>query len=375
MKKIIFIFLLALGSITHAQEVTTTIAFPNLTFEDPIDIQNANDGLNRLFVAERGGVIHAFNNDSSVASSTEFLNISDKVTTSGFEQGLLGFAFHPNYSENKFIFVNYTRASDGATVVSRFQVVSEVAVPESEEIFMTIRQPFSNHNGGQIAFGPDGFLYISVGDGGSAGDPRNRAQNRKSLLGKMLRIDVDSEGVNNPYSIPSSNPYARNSQRFKKEIFAYGLRNTWRFSFDSETGKLWGADVGQDSFEEVNIIRRGKNYGWRLFEGRSEFNCPEPACSNTRVRRPVYQYSHDVGSSITGGYVYHGSLIPNLQNLYIFADFVTGIIFSLTTEKPFSANLVIDTELLISTFGLDESGEIYFADYNSGKIYMFSSSM
>lgn len=349
-------------------------AFPNLTFEQPVDIQAPNDGTNRLFVISQPGVIYVFDNKSETKSKKVFLNISNKVLYGG-EQGLLGLAFHPNYKSNGYFYLDYTIDNPRRTVISRFKVASNnpsKADPESEEILLEIKQPYSNHNGGQISFGPDGFLYISLGDGGSGGDPQNNSQNLKSLLGKILRIDVDRKSADKNYYIPDDNPFKGNRAGYKEEIYAYGLRNVWRFSFDNE-GKLWGADVGQNKWEELNIIEKGKNYGWRIMEANHCFN-PEKNCDTTGLVLPIWEYGHNDagGFSVTGGFVYNGKSAPGLNGKYVYADYVVGKIWTLEyKEGKVKNSLLEDTDFLISTFGMDEKNELYFADHNKGKLYKF----
>ena len=345
-------------------------AFPALSFEKPVDIQSAGD--TRLFVVEQGGAIQLFTNASSTTTKSGFLNIASKVKSDGAEQGLLGMAFHPNFSSNGLFFVNYTRKDDGATVVERYlanPASGLQADPATAFEIITIDQPFANHNGGQLAFGPDGYLYIGLGDGGSGGDPQGNGQNKKALLGKMLRIDVDTAAQGKSYSIPSTNPYAGNQQGFREEIFALGLRNPWRFAFDMTTKLLWAADVGQNAIEEVDIIEKGKNYGWNTTEGSSCYS-PSSGCDKSGLTMPVAEYTHAVGQSITGGYVYRGSQIPALRGRYIYADFVSGRVWSLNyANSKAEVTQLFDTDLNISTFGQDKDKELYFASYSEGKIY------
>ena len=345
-------------------------AFPSLTFSKPIDIQSSNDNSDRLFVVSQTGIITVFDNNSSTSSSSVFLDIKDRVEYGG-ELGLLGLAFHPNYISNGYFFVNYTTNSPLRTVISRFSVSSnnfDKADLLSEQIFLEVEQPFENHNGGQIAFGPDGFLYISLGDGGSGGDPGNRAQNLTTLLGKIVRIDIDNTSSENQYSIPNDNPFVDNTQNYAEEIYAYGLRNVWRFSFDG-TGRLWAADVGQSKWEEINLIENGKNYGWRIMEG---FHCYNPSsnCEQSGLTLPVWEYDHSQlgGYSITGGYLYEGVNAPELINKYIYGDFATGNIWAFNPDDN-SNSFVLKYNSLISTFGVDQNKDLYFADYNSGDIY------
>ncbi|HEY4612980.1 MAG TPA: PQQ-dependent sugar dehydrogenase [Bacteroidota bacterium] len=359
-------------------------AYPGLSlFAFPLDLVHAYDGTNRLFVVQQRGVVYVFENTGAVASRKVFLNISDKVSQSGSELGLLGIAFHPDYETNRYFYVNYTTGPTGQrqSVVSRFQTSQtnpDSALKESEQILMTLQQPFDNHNGGKMVFGQDGYLYIGFGDGGSGGDPGNRAQNRAELLGKMLRIDVNSTSGGFNYAIPLSNPYAGNTQGFREEIYAYGLRNPWKFSFDSVTGKLWLGDVGQDAREEVDIIINGGNYGWRLMEG---FICTpgtNPGCQDTAgLLRPVWDYVNGSGSgadgSITGGFVYRGAAIPSLYGKYVYADYISGRIWALTYDgvNPTTNQLLLDATVNISTFGEDQNKELLIVSYSSttGRIY------
>jgi len=354
-----------------AAALKVTEAFPSLSFSQITDIQSAPSDP-RLFVAERGGKIFSFNNSSDAASKTEVLDISSKITNAGDEQGLLGIAVHPKFQTNGYLFVDYSRKADGATIISRFKTKTGDPTkfdPASEFQILSVAQPFANHNGGQLAFGPDGFLYISLGDGGSGGDPNGNGQNKKALLGKILRIDVDRSSGSNNYAIPSNNPFAGNSEGFKEEIFAFGLRNPWRFSFDKKTAVIWAGDVGQNSREEVDIIEKGKNYGWNTMEGVACYQ-PSSGCDKTGLTLPIADYEHPLGESITGGYVYRGTKNPTLIGKYIYADFVTGLIWALDNSGSTAVvTQLFKTNLNISTFGQDQQGELYLADYSGGKIY------
>jgi glucose/arabinose dehydrogenase len=241
---------------------------------------------------------------------------------------------------------------------------SNAADPQSESILLEIAQPFSNHKGGRLVFGPDGYLYLGPGDGGSAGDPNGNGQNRSVLLGKILRIDV----AQSPYGIPPDNPFAGNTEGFREEIYAYGVRNPWRFSFDSVTGWLWVADVGQDLYEEIDIVEKGKNYGWNIMEGKHCYGSPQ--CSTAGLVLPIWEYSHHEGQSITGGFVYRGAKLPELSGAYIYGDFVAGKIWALRYDGQAAPtnSLLSDTNLNISSFGIDKDGEIYFLAFD-GKIY------
>ncbi len=334
----------------------------------PTDITGAGDGSNRLFVLEKPGRIRIILNDQ--LQSTPFLDITDRVGSNSSEQGLLGLAFHPRFSENGFLYVNYTDRN-GDTRISRFTASGDAADPRSEKRILAVKQPYANHNGGAVKFGPDGYLYIALGDGGSQGDPFDNAQSGNSLLGKILRIDVDS---GDPYAIPPDNPYA-NSGEVYRELWAIGLRNPWRISFDPLTGDLWIGDVGQSSREEINHVPSGApggfNFGWNEIEGTLPFegnNRPE-------FTAPLAEYSRSFGCSATGGYVYRGQALPEWQGIYFYGDYCSGNIWGLpatmtaTSNTLAAATLLFQTDFNISTFGTDDSGELYLANYSSGVIY------
>ncbi|OZV70606.1 glucose dehydrogenase [Winogradskyella aurantia] len=383
--KFMFTLMSLLSLMGLSAQITYESAFPNITFSRPVEIQNAQDGSNRMFVVEQPGRIEVFPNTPNVtgAQVSTFLNIEGIVTFSaGQEMGLLGLAFHPNYSQNGYFYVYYTTGSSSnlRMITSRFTVDSSnpnLADPNSEVVLLEYNknQSNSNHNGGKIAFGVDGYLYISVGDGGGGNDPQNNAQNINNSFGSILRIDVDVDGSNpmapnGNYEIPSDNPFA--SGPGLDEIFAYGIRNTWKFSIDEVTGNIWGADVGQGDFEEINLIANGGNYGWKRFEAESVAN-NTPTEGPGPLTFPVYFYSHNLGDvSITGGYVYRGSeissLSPDINSKYIFADYVSGRVWALdynSTTQVATRTLLFDTPGFVSTFGLDENGEIYFSSYGS----------
>lgn len=355
-------------------QFTLQNAFPNLTFTNPVDLQHAGDGTDRIFVVEQAGRIYVFENNSTTTVKKLFLNIVDSVSSGG-EMGLLGLAFHPNYESNGYFYVNYTKSSPyRRTLISRFKVSStnpDSADRSSGTILMEIAQPYSNHNGGQLAFGPDGYLYIALGDGGSGGDPGNNAQNKSSLLGKLLRIDVDHTQGSLNYAIPPDNPFANNSQGFKEEIYAYGLRNPWRFSFDFTDGKLWCADVGQNALEEIDIIVNGGNYGWRCYEGTQPYNLS--GCSGTNYLPPIWEYPRSEGYSVTGGYVYRGPNLPELFGKYIYGDYGTRKIWALSYDgvNPPSNQFLLSCNSSISSFGVDMNNELYVVGYN-GIIYRFT---
>jgi glucose/arabinose dehydrogenase len=361
---------LVLWSVMAYSQIELQNAFPSLSFNRPVDLQHAGDGTNRLFVVEQEGRILVFENRSTVASTDLFLDIRNRVNSSGNEEGLLGLAFHPSYSTNGYFYVNYTASSPRRSVISRFQRSSadpNTAEASSELVILEFSQPFSNHNGGQISFGPDGYLYIATGDGGSGGDPQNNSQNRANLLGKILRIDIDNPTAGKQYGIPEDNPYKNNDAGFREEIWAYGLRNPWRFSFDPVTEMLWTADVGQNRFEEIDIVVKGGNYGWRIMEGFTCFN-PASGCDTSGLIPPVHVYERTLGVSVTGGHVYRGTNVPALTGQYLYADFVSGRLWGLTYDGPgkVSNSLLLQTGQNISSFGVDQFNETYICTFGGG---------
>lgn len=357
-------------------------------FSNALAIENAGDS--RLFVVQQGasstpGRIRIVNSDGTV-NPTDFLSLSNAIISAGGERGLLGLAFHPDYAENGYFYVNYTRASDGATVIARYTVSSDpnIADASSGTVLLTVAQSFSNHNGGSLRFGPDGYLYIGMGDGGSGNDPQNAAQNINSNLGKMLRIDVDG---GSPYVNPSDNPYV--GVAGNDEIFATGLRNPWKFSFDRQTGDLWIADVGQNAVEEVNKVigngGPGLNYGWRCYEGNTSTGlgaCTLPG----PYTFPVATYSHSLGCSITGGFVYRGTTYPNFVGKYFFTDYCSDFIGTIDSANNVVYSPGMPGSNNFRSFGEDVNGELYItngsvvfrvidtslstADYNQNKVLL-----
>ncbi len=321
----------------------------------PVFVTDAGDGSGRLYVVEQAGRILFLEEGALVEQP--FLELGDRVRSGG-ERGLLGLAFHPDFASNGRFFVNYTREPDGATVIAEFR--AQTGIEPVERVLLTVAQPFANHNGGMVAFGPDGHLYIGLGDGGSAGDPGNRAQNPDDLLGKILRLDVDGA---EPYAIPADNPFAQGGGR--PEIYALGLRNPWRFSFDPEDGRLLAGDVGQNRIEEIDRVSRGGNFGWRLMEGKSCFD-PDSGCERPGLEPPIAQYEQDQGRcSITGGYVYRGSAVPGLAGTYVFGDFCSGEIFGLRQGQ---ISVLLEAGLELASFGEDAAGELYVVDLD-GALY------
>lgn len=344
-------------------------------FQQPLEVVDAGDDSGRLFVVEKEGTIRIVVDGEVI--KTPFLDITDRVGSGAYEQGLLGLAFAPDYAESGLFYVNYTDLS-GNTMVARFAVTDDpnVADPSSEMAILRQAQPHPNHNGGHIAFGPDGYLYIGLGDGGSGGDPQGNAQRLDTWLGKILRIEVDPEYVpeGQSYGIPEDNPFIEQEGALP-EIWAYGLRNPWRFSFDRETGDLWIADVGQSQLEEINVAavdEAGVNYGWNPTEGTQCYL--EAGCDTTGFTLPVLEYTHEFGCSVTGGYVYRGEDMPDLQGTYLFADYCTGLVWSGTSEDgaTWTMSDPVETGLGISAFGEDAEGNLYVTDLNGGGVYLLA---
>ena len=358
--------------------MSVRLAFPSISIPGgAYDMAYPDDGSNRLFVSSKEGRITVFENRPDVANVKTFLDIRDVVHSSSSETGLLSIAFDPDYRDNGYFYVHYNsgRAGTLETVVSRFRMSSsgrDAGDPRSEKEILRFAQPRSNHNGGKIAFGEDGYLYISIGDGGRT--PSN-AQDRTNLFGSIIRIDVSPEDDSEPYSIPSSNPFFGEGDEIRREIWAYGLRNPWRFSFDRQTGVLWTGDVGQNSYEEVDIIAGGGNYGWPIMEG---FECyRDTNCDSAGLEPPVTVYENTPGSyagdcSITGGYVYRGTRLSSLAGRYIFGDYCSGKIWGLRRSGNGAIDgpeLLLDSELNIASFGEDQSGELYILT-PSGRLYL-----
>ena len=341
------------------------VAFPNLSFDYPAGIYNSGDGTNRFFVDGQMGLIYVFENRRNVTAADIFLNIRDRVHLGA----LLGLAFHPNFAKNGYFYVNYLADNPLRTIISQWSILPNnpnEADKNSQKILLEIPQRYDAHGGGQLAFGPDGYLYIALGDGGPQGDPLGKGQNCSTLLGKILRIDVDNPSQGRNYGIPADNPFKGNTAGYREEIYAYGFRNPWRFSFDSATGKLWVGDVGQDRMEEIDVVEKGRNYGWNIMEG----TLPYAGGNETGLELPIWEYGRDQGNATIGGFVYHGSKLVELVGLYIYGDYVSGRIWALNNDdksNPVSRELV-KTDLKITSFGIDEKNDIYFCAQD-GRIY------
>ncbi len=364
-------------------DLQPAVAFPDLVWSGwspvtssglnqplrPIVLTHAGDRSNRVFVATQRGVIHVFANSDEPQETKVFLDIRSRVTYSDDqnEEGFLGLAFHPQYRRNGEFFVYYTTSQAPHTsVISRFRVSSDDpdrADPGSEEEVLRIEQPFWNHNGGTIVFGPDGYLYIGLGDGGKANDPFGHGQNLKTLLGSILRIDVDHKAAGRNYAIPRDNPFTDRGAPVRAEIWALGLRNVWRMAFDRHTGLLWAGDVGQDTWEEIDIIRRGGNYGWNLREGMHPFGVQGVERRDDLIE-PIWEYHHSIGKSITGGFVYRGKRLPEIEGAYLYADYVSGRLWALrydATSGKVTANHPIPSQQFpVLSFGEDEQANAYF---------------
>ncbi len=345
-------------------------------FTQPTFVTNAGDGSRRLFVLEKAGIIRIVAGGRALAEP--FLDIRASIRSTGSEQGLLGLAFHPKFRENGRFFVAYTAATkDSDNTIAEFHVSADPnrADPASGRVLLAIPDFAPNHNGGMLAFDRSGLLYAGTGDGGGGGDPQRNGQNRGALLGKVLRLDVDH---GQPYAIPPGNPFAT-AQGARPEVWAYGLRNPWRFSFDRATGDLWIADVGQDKWEEVNLQpaagQGGENYGWSIMEGTHCFR-PATACDMTGLTLPIAEYNHDQGCSITGGYVYRGRAFPALTGAYYYGDYCSGRLWALhrNGSGAWQQTQLAKTAVAISSFGEDEAGELYLTGLSDGIVYQLASS-
>ncbi|MCM2371148.1 PQQ-dependent sugar dehydrogenase [Aporhodopirellula aestuarii] len=362
-------------------------AYPNLRISRPIIMSGAGDGSGRLFVASQTGEIYSFDQDDAQIEDPDlFLDLSDRVTYKDREneEGFLGLTFHPKFKENGRLYVYYTTsARPHVSILSEFHTVegsqNRIGDPNSERVLMKVQQPFWNHNGGTVTFGPDGYLYIGLGDGGKANDPLKSAQDMSKVLGSILRIDVDSRDEGMPYAIPQDNPLVGRSNVWP-EIYAWGVRNIWRMAFDPATGELWAADVGQNDWEEINLIRKGGNYGWSLREGAHSFTLGGGKGSgpNPRLIEPLVEYPHtdDWGKSVTGGLVYRGKETPELNGYYLYGDYVSGRLWAMKidpeSKKVIENRPIAWQQLPVFTFGETESGEALMSTMmGGGRIYRF----
>lgn len=375
MRSTLLIALIFLSQMLSFGQVALVEAFPNLTFLNPVDFRVPNDGGTEVYVVSQQGLIYVVPNTPAVKEYEVFLDIRDRIRF-GDQEGLYNMAFHPDYTQNGYFYVYYSAPYPRRTVLARYSVDPNNrlrALKNSEKIILEIRQPYPGNNGGQIVFGPDGYLYIGSGDGGSVGDPQNNAQNLSNLLGKILRINVDVASAGKEYSIPVINPYYRNDKGYREEIFAYGFRNPWRFSFDIPTGRIWCADVGDMKWEEINLVFKGFNYGWKITEGAHCYDGEN--CDKKGITLPIFEYPHtaDWGYSIVNGHVYRGKNVPKMYGKFIYGDYVSGNIWGLIhygRNRNKNELLIENSGLSIINFGLDREGELYVLDY-AGKIYTF----
>ncbi len=357
--------------------------FPQLVFQRLTNLAQPDDGLDHILVTEQAGRILLLPNDQDATDAAIFLDITDRVEDGGIEEGLIGLAFDPGYSVNGYLYVYYSAAAPRRSVLSRFsqsRTDPGVADPDSELIIMEISQPAANHNGGQLAFGPDAYLYVGLGDGGFGGDPLGNGQDVGALLGTILRLDVTGGSDGAAYSIPPDNPFVGVAGA-REEVWAYGFRNPWRFSFDvsgtdsgDETGRLWVADVGQNRWEEIDVVEPGLNYGWNVMEGAHCFS-PALNCDTSGLQLPVIEYDHSDGCSVTGGYVYWGQAIPSLVGSYLYGDFCSGNIWGLRYDgRTVTHNdMLVDSDLSITSFGEDRAGNLYILSRHQG-IYVLTPS-
>lgn len=347
--------------------------YQNIEFDFPLGIRFPDDGTNRVYVAEYRGVIKVLDNVADVQEASVFLDISERLSTSP-PGDFFAIEFHPDYAENGYFYVRYKLQNPHRTVLSRFSRSQDNPLEadiESEVVLLEIETPGNtqDHHGGDIAFGPDGYLYVPLGDGGTLYDEAGNAQDLSVLLGKVLRLDVDNPSGGLEYGIPPDNPFVGNDQGWREEIFAYGLRNPWRLTVDRATGDVWVGNVGESTWEEVEYIEAGKNYGWPIMEGPICAPFGPPDCDQEGLTPPVWAYSHDAGVSITGGYVYRGEAIPALRGKYVFADFASYRVWFIERDNPTSAELLLPEQFNVTTFGEDLDGELYFTRFFGGKIY------
>lgn len=351
----------------QAAELSLSPMFGGKVFDQPVFMLQPPGNTQFWFVLEKGGKVIRLRADGSERRLV--LNLAKQVESGPMEAGLLGMAFHPGFTDNGQIFLSYTRAGEPLiSVLARFRSRDggKTIDPDSEERLLEVEQPYRNHNGGHIAFGPDGYLYFGLGDGGSAGDPKGHGQNRNTLLGAMLRLDVN--GVT-PYAIPRNNPFADGGGR--PEVFAWGLRNPWRWSFDRQSGELWVGDVGQNEWEEVNLVKSGDNLGWNLWEGKHCYRRSD--CSSEGMVMPRAEYSHRLGCSVTGGYVYRGKSLPSLSGHYIYGDYCSGRVWALDVNNPGAhPEEIFYSSRRIASFAEDHRGELYLLDFAGGRIFQLT---
>jgi glucose/arabinose dehydrogenase len=368
-------------------ELGFEVAFEKLKFERCVVIAHPPDGTDRIFVVEQPGRVKWFENKPDAGEATLALDLTAKVLSSGNEEGLLGLAFHPKFQSNHQVYLQYSfpklgpqrkRDPNTRNIVARFEMDSknEKILPESEKVILEIKQPYENHNGGVLQFGPDGYLYIGLGDGGAANDPHGNGQNLKTMLGKFLRIDVDRSEGEKAYAVPKDNPFV-GKEDVLPEIWSAGWRNPWGYHFDRKTGELWSADVGQDKWEEINIVRKGLNYGWNAREAMHDF---KPGAAGP-FEEPLVEHAHakpkmtDGANSITGGCVYRGKRLKEAEGVYLYGDFVTGNMYGIKWDgkKVVESRMLFEFKLKqIATFGEDRNGDVYWSTFTDGHLYRFA---
>src|SRR6185295_2823002 len=387
MMSLIAAALCAVSQETPIPELGFEVAFEKLKFERCVVIAHPKDGTDRIFVVEQPGRVKWFENKPDAAELTTALDISDKVLSSGNEEGLLGLAFHPKFKTNHEVYLQYSfpklgpqrkRDANTRNIVARFKMDPEhrKILPESEQVILEVAQPYENHNGGVLQFGPDGYLYIGLGDGGKANDPHENGQNMKTWLGKFLRVDVDHQDEGKGYAVPKDNPFV-GKEGVLPEIWSAGWRNPWGYHFDRKTGDLWSGDVGQDKWEEVNIVKKGANYGWNVREAKHEFKSTGNAGP---FEDPLIEHQHaaknstDGMNSLTGGCMYRGKRLPKLEGVYLYGDFVTGNMWGLKWDgqKVVESKQLFEFKMKqIATFGEDRDGDVYWSTFTDGKLYRF----
>jgi len=359
------------GDAASLPSINLSPAYPKLSFIRPVLLTHAGDGTDRVFVVEQIGRVRVFQNNNDVEEAGVFLDVREKTLSpprGNNEEGLLALAFHPKYKENGRFFVCYSTPRPRRNVLAEFRVSKDdpnLADPASERVILEVEQPYGNHNGASLNFGPDGMLYYSLGDGGLANDPHKHGQNLGTLLATIMRIDIDRKDEGKEYAVPADNPFV-GREGARGEIWAYGLRNVWRMNFDPETGELWAADVGQNAWEEIDLIVKGGNYGWNLREGTHDFASGEP--TTAPMIDPIVEYPRNQGLSVTGGYVYRGAAIPELKGAYLYGDYVSGKIWALRasggTLKQHREILRSDERRYIASFGEDQAGEMYVCAFD-----------
>lgn len=361
----------AVARVAAADGPTFERVYAGLDFDRPLYLAPHPADADAVVVVEQAGRISWFPNRAGVTPDelTVALDISGrKVERRGNEEGLLGLAYHPSFADNGFVYLHYSSPDPKRNVLSRWKWVGDGIDPDSEEIILEVEQPYSNHNGGHIDFGPDGYLYVALGDGGAGGDPLNSGQRLDTLLGKILRIDVDRAEGGRAYAIPPDNPFA-DREDARGEIWAYGLRNVWRFAFDPETDELWAADVGQNAFEEVNVIVKGGNYGWNVREGFAAFRGGPLSRKPEGMIDPILHYPRSVGKSVTGGYVYRGEDVPEMRGYYFYGDHVSGTVWAVRRVEGGEPEIrELGHVPMCSSFGVDAEGELYAVSLR-GPIY------